>query len=138
MIANFVEFRRSSTKFYVNLRNFGGLYCFTINEISCRCAKFHLANSLKVAEFVRNLVSGSEILFEISRVGAKFQTKFRKWVQNFKRNFQHFVCVSEISKENPIWRSKFRSSFVVITRGSQNAECKLRGKKKQFTDGSLC
>ena len=76
MIANFVEFRRSSTKFYVNLRNFAGLYCFTINEISCRSAKFHLANLLKVAKFVRNFVSGSEISFEISQVGAKFQTKF--------------------------------------------------------------
>ena len=71
-----------------------------------------------MAKFVRNFVSGSEISFEISQVAAKFQTKFPT------------LCVSEISNENLVWRSKFRSPFVVITRGSQNAECKLRKKKK--------
>ena len=59
--------------------------------------------------FVRNFASGSEI----SQVGAKFQTKFPK------------LCLCERNFER-----KSRSPFVVITRGSQNAECKLRGKKK--------
>ena len=63
--------------------------------------------------FVRNFASGSEISNEISQVGAKFQTKFPK------------LCLCERNFER-----KSRSPFVVITRGSQNAECKLRGKKK--------
>ena len=67
---------------------------------------------------------------EGGKIRSKFRSKFNKWQRNFKRNFQHFVCVSEISNENLVWRSKFRSPFVVITRGSQNAECKLRKKKK--------
>lgn len=72
--SNGSEFRQSSTKFYVNVRNFEG----------------------KFAE-------GGKISFEISLVRAKFRSKFRKWEGNFKRNFQHFVCVSEISTENLVW-----------------------------------
>ena len=62
MIANFVEFRRSSTKFYVNLRNFEENefsakfrwpYCFTINEIS-------------LGKFAEGGKIGSEISNEIS------------------------------------------------------------------------
>ena len=59
-----------------------------------------------------------------------------------QRNFQRFVCEREIWNENLVWRLKFRLPFVVIARGSQNAECKLWEKnkktKKGFTDGSPC
>ena len=130
--SNDSEFRRISTKFYEILRKsakFRGERIFgeiSLASIVSPLTKFRA----DVRNFTWQIRWRWQNSFEISSVGAKFQTKFRKWVRNFKLNFQHFVCVSEISNENLVWRSKFRSPFVVITQGSQNAECKLREKKK--------
>ena len=138
--SNDSEFRRISTKFYEILcksakisrrtnfrRNCAGLYCFTINEISCRCAKFHLANSLKVAKFVLNFVSASEISFEISQVGAKFQTKFPT------------LCLCERNFERQS-RLEIEISFTICGHYTRVTKCRMQTaeKKKQFTDGSPC
>ena len=75
--SNDSEFRRSSTKFYVNLRNFKEnefsakfrwplLFHHSRNFVQMCELNPHLANSLKVAKFVRNFASGSEISNEVS------------------------------------------------------------------------
>ena len=74
-----------------------------LGKLLCRCAKFHLANSLMVTKLT------------------KFRTTFCLWERYFEQDFWDFVCGSEISI-----KISFTISFAEITQGSQNAECGLR------------
>ena len=81
MIVNFDEVLQ------IFRRNFAGLYCFRINEILCRCVKFHLANSLKVVK------CRSKFPRKFPFVGAKFPT-FCLCEQNFERKSRLEIEIS--------------------------------------------
>ena len=111
MIANFVEFRRSSTKFYVNLRN------FEENEFS---AKFRWP---LLFHHYQNFVQMCEISLGKFAEGGKIRSKFRQWERNFVRNF---ASGSKISNEISQVGAKFQTKFPTLCLCERNLERKSR------------